>query len=405
MTTESTAPALPEAWTAYITPFATTLGKPVAEVTELLKPIVGEPGDQAIALLKDAAMSPDAALKGVLQGTPLAIANKAISQLRETKTVAATPAMAFGASDILPAALTDDSLLSALRTGGVLKVEQSTVVSAMRTALANRLGLYDIPDALVKRMESFADENAEPVPSDFFALREMMTRRNYAEIFEAVPGLKGNFVTDARRNQLFRRINEHLWPAITSFQVQLKAWVDSWQQGAANPAMMMSALAALAGGGSMGMPPGMMQPPETSALRDAADAFNDQINKVFAGTGVQIASALAYDAMQIKSMLENPRLPALIGAANRDQMLRQLGVEVSATYPRLETNLCRYVVSIMKVKDIADGPEAQQYLGALFMLGSQIPWDDLNKGRRGPTASVDDSAQVRRRLQNTRSDG
>lgn len=383
MTTDAPTPAaLPDAWVTYITPFATTLGKSVDDVTGILKPIVGEPGDGAIELLKDVTMSPDAALKNVLQGTPLAVANKAISQLREARPVAAAPAMAFAASDILPSALTDESLLSALRTGGVLKVEQSTVISAVRTALADRLGLYDIPEALVKRMEQFADQNAEPVPPDFFKLRKQLTRRSYADLFEVVDGLEGSFVTDARRNQLFHRINEHLWPAVISFQAQLKAWVDSWQQGAANPAMMMSALAALAGGGNMGMPPGMMQPPETSALRDAADAFNDQINKVFAGTGVQIASALAYDAMQIKGMLENARLPALIGAANRDQMLRQLGVEVSATYPRLETNLCRYVLSILKIKDIADGPEAQQYLGALFMLGSQISWNELEKAHR-----------------------
>lgn len=383
MTTDAPTPAaLPAAWVTYIAPFAATLGKSVDDVTGILKPIVGEPSDGAIELLKDATMSPDAALKNVLQGTPLAIANKAISQLREARPVAAAPAMAFAASDILPSALTDESLLSALRTGGVLKVEQSTVISAVRTALADRLGLYDIPEALVKRMEQFADQNAEPVPPDFFKLRKQLTRRSYADLFEVVDGLEGSFVTDARRNQLFHRINEHLWPAVISFQAQLKAWVDSWQQGAANPAMMMSALAALAGGGSMGMPPGMMQPPETSALRDAADAFNDQINKVFAGTGVQIASALAYDAMQIKGMLENARLPALIGAANRDQMLRQLGVEVSATYPRLETNLCRYVLSILKIKDIADGPEAQQYLGALFMLGSQISWNELEKAHR-----------------------
>lgn len=378
----------PENWVAYITPFATTLGKSVDEVTNLLKGLVGEPGDQAIALLKDESMAPSADIKGVLVGTPTAIANKAIKQLREAATVATTSTtVAFNATDILPVVPSDESWLSALRAGGVLKVEQSTVISAVRAALAYRAGLFDIPDSLAKRMEAFADENAEPVPADFFAIRKQMTRRSYAEIFEAIPGLDGNFVTEARKAQLFARIDASLWPSIVSFQGQLKAWVEAWQQGAANPAMMMNAIMSLAGGSTGATPPGMMQPPDTGALRDASDAFADNINKVFAGTGVQVASALAFDASRIKETLENPRLPSLIGAANRDQMLRQLGVEVSATYPRMETNLTKFVLGVMKIRDLAAGNEELQYFSSLYMLGAQIPWDQLNSGKRQNTST------------------
>ena len=148
-------------------------------------------------------------------------------------------------------------------------------------------------------------------------------------------------------------------------------------QGAGNPALMMSALMAASGGGGMALPPGMMQPPDTGILRDNADAVADAVNRVFAGTGVQIAAALAYDASKIKGTLENLRLPALTGAANRDQMLKQLGVAVSATYPRLETNLTRFVLAVMRAKDQPSGNEELQYFGALFMLGSQIPGTSL----------------------------
>lgn len=386
--TETTAPAaLSASWVAYINPFADAIGKGVDEVAVLLKTIVGDPGDEAIALLKDASMASDADIKGVLTGIPSAKVNKAIKLLREPVTVSSSAAaMALNVSDILPQVPGDDSWLTALRAGGVLKVEQSTVISAIRAALAHRVGLYDIPEMLAKRMELFADDNAEPVPEEFFKLRRQLTRRNYAEIFEAIEGLDGNFVTDARKNQLFGRIDASLWPSIVSFQSQLKAWVDAWQQGAANPAMLMNAVMAIAGGGAGAMPPGMMSPPETGALRDQAEAFNDELNKVFAGTGIQIASALAFDASRIKQILENPRLPALIGAANRDQMLRQMGVEVSATYPRLETNLTRYALGVMKIKDVPAGNEELQYFGSLYMLGSQIPWDQLGMGKRSRTS-------------------
>jgi hypothetical protein len=384
------ASGLSATWVAYISPFAATIGKSVEDTTAMLKAIVGEPSNQAIALLKDSAMSPDADIKALLNGAPLAVANMAIKQLREVAPAAsAGPAVVWGASDNLPAVPSDESWLSALRAGGILKVEQSTVISAVRAALAHRAGLYDIPEMLAKRMETFADENAEAVPPEYFKLRKQLTRRSYAEIFEAIDGLDGNFVTDARKNMLFARIDASLWPAIISFYQQLKSWVEAWQQGAANPAMMMSAIAMMASGGVGGaMPPGMMQPPETGVLRDGAEAFADDINKVFAGTGVQIASALAYDATRIRESLENPQLPALIGAANRDQMLRMLGVEVSATYPRMETNLTKFVLSVMAIKNLAAGNEELQFFGSLYMLGSQIPWDQLNMGKRTNSRSV-----------------
>ncbi|MES2006770.1 MAG: hypothetical protein V4436_01535 [Patescibacteria group bacterium] len=386
--TQPSGVVLPPNWVDYVKQFADILGKNVDDVTAMLRPIVGEPGDQAIELLKDASMSPDDMIKGVLNGTPVAVANKAIKTLRESVVVnATTAALAMNAIDILPAAPADESWLSALRAGGILKVEQSTVVSAVRAALAQRVNLYGVPDMLVKRMEVFADENAEPVPEEFFKLRRLLTRRSYAEIFEAIEGLDGSFVTDVRKKVLVDRIDANLWPALISFHSLLKGWVDAWQQGAANPAMLMNAVMAIAGGGSGAMPPGMMAPPDTGTLRDSADAFNDEINKIFAGTGIQIAGAMAFDASRIKQILENPRLPALIGAANRDQMLRQLGVEVSATYPRLEANLVRYVLSIMKIKDLTAGNEELQFFSSLYMLGSQIPWDQLSMGARANNRS------------------
>ncbi|MFH1030533.1 MAG: hypothetical protein V1770_04710 [bacterium] len=301
----------------------------------------------------------------------------------------AVSAVSFDA--ILPAVPSDASWLEALRTGGVLKVEQSTVISAIRAALAHHAGLFTIPDALVGLMEKFADQNEDQVDPEFFKLRKQMTRRSYAEIFEAIDGLDGAYVTEARKKQLLQRLDQYLWPAILAFYAQLKNWQEAWMQGVANPAMVMSAMMAASGGLGGALPPGMMQPPDTGSLRDYADALADAVNKVFAGTGVQIVAALAYDATKIKETLSNPRLPALIGAANRDQMLRQLGVAVSATYPRLETNLTRFVLAIMQVKDLPAGNEELQYFGTLFMLGSQIPWDQLtggNPARDGKIAGI-----------------
>lgn len=276
---------------------------------------------------------------------------------------------------ILPSVPDDGPWLQDLKAGGVLKVDRSTVISAIRAALANRVGLFDLPGKLVTAMEKFADANDEQVDPIFFKLRKQLTRRAYADVFEAIEGFEASYVTDGRKKQLFDRMNQYLWPAIISFNEQLRAWYDAWKSQLVDPTLIMGAFAAMSRG--HGIAPDV-QIPDTGILHDQADAVNDAINKVFAGTGVQVASAMAYDGTQIRKVLmEETRLPALIGAANRDQMLKMLNASVSPTYPRLETNLTRYVLSIFQVKDQPAGMEELEYFKALYMLGSQIPWDNL----------------------------
>lgn len=318
-------------------------------------------------------------------------ARKLVATLKKTAIETAGPIAVSTVSidGVLPSVPDDTSWLAALRAGGVLKVDQSTVISAVRAALAHRAGLFEVPDLLVKAMEKFADSNEEQVDPEFYKLRKVLTRRGYAEIFEAIDGLDGNFVTEGRKKQLFERIDQNLWPSVIGFYTTLKSWQEAWMQGqgvALNPLMLVNAIAAVtSGGGGAVLPPGMLQPPDTGVLRDNAAAMADAVNRVFAGTGVQIAAALAYEASRIKETLSSPRLPALIGAANRDQMLRQLGVAVSATYPRLEMNLTQFVLAAMQAQDQPAGNEELRYFGAMFMLGSQIPWDQLGGGAIRPT--------------------
>ena len=319
-------------------------------------------------------------------------ARKLLSTLKGAAVSTATAAGAVSAvsfTGVLPAVPDDTSWLAALKAGGVLKVDTSTVISAVRAALAHRAGLFEIPKKLAGRMETFADENADPVDPEFFRLRKQLTRTSYAEIFEAIDGLDGSFVTEGRKQQLLARVDEKLWPAIMGFHHALVGWQETWAAGAGNPAVMMSAIASLVGGGGAGvMPPGMVTPPDTGILRDNADAVADAVNSVFSGTGVQIAAALGHEATKISQTLANPRLPALIGAANRDQMLRQLGVAVNATYPRLEVNLVQFVLAVLEVKNQPGGNDELRYFGALFMLGNQIPWDTLGSGPTGRPTGI-----------------
>lgn len=342
-------------------------------------------GDDSIRYIREELGATSVADLALLTEADLAMAGlKTIQARKLVATFAPAVPDAAGINTVaidnmLPSVPSDESWLDSLRTGGILKVDSSTVIAAIRAALATRVGLFDVPDKLVREMELYAEKNEEQVDaSAYFPLRDQLTRRTYGDLFNAIPGLNGSYVTEPRKKVLFARIDEHLWPAIIAFYGQLKSWQESWAQGASNPMLLLGLLAGQNAGGAM--PPGMIQPPATTALRDHAEAVADASNKVFAGTGVQIASAVAYNAAEIKKSLEDPRLPALVGAGNRDQMLKQLGVAVNATYPRLEQNLTRFVLSTLQVEDQPTGPEELQYFSALYMLGSQISWDQLGGG-------------------------
>ncbi len=378
---ESAAPTPAQAWVDFITPFATAIGLTSDDVTERLRPVVGDPGADAIDALRNEEYTPFADIQSALPSVPVARLRKAVAETLRAQAgappnTAPLNNLSLDASlGILPSVPDDASLLAQLKAGASLKVSQPTVVLAARAALADRCGYFQIPSLLVDRMEQYAESLEETVGEDFYKLRKLISQRNYAEIYEGMPGIDGNFVSQKRRDAFLKRLDTLLWPALISFQSQLKAWGESWQQGMMSPATTMALL--LGGGaGAHAMPPGMLQPPPTDALRDAADAVSMQINKVFAGVGVPVAMALGFDALKIKEVLDNPSLPAQIGAANRDQMLKVLGVVVAPDYSRLEDNMVRYLLAILRYPAVT--PDAElSFLTALTMLGGQIPWDKL----------------------------
>jgi len=307
-----------------------------------------------------------------------AIVSKKVSAafVSAPKVVSDAPtAVSTATFDVLPAVPTDENWLAALKVGGVLKFSANTVIGTVSAALASRVGLYDLPKKIGDLMERHSESLEEPVSEDYFAMQAMLTRRGYAEIFAAMPGVDGRYATEARKAALLRRVDERLWGSLSSFQVQLKAWVDAWQQ---SQAMAFSNIGALIGAFQGVAVPNLNAPPPADSLRDAADGVVNSINYVFAGAGLPVAMALAYDAQQIRKVLENSSLPAQVGAANREQMLRMLSVAVSSDYPRLERNLKQYALGIIELQNVTAGQAELQYLISLFQLGQMIDWSRLN---------------------------
>ena len=390
MSTATAAPATPatpvttDPWAERIAPFAQIVGKTVEEINAALKGLVGDPSPAALAALSDPSAVLDVDLQGALVSSgpaiPLGIFRKNLAKLRgpQLTTEVAAPG-SINTFEALPSVPEDASFLEMLKVGGVLKPGVTEVISALRAALANKLGLYDIQDVVLEKMESFAESQDQPVGESFYALRKLVTSRSYGDILEVL-GVPGSFASATRKRDFLRKV-DIVWDELRSFNTQLDAWQQAWMKGAANPGLVMAAMFAgsQAGRGAI-LPPGMMSPPETNGLRDAAEAVINKINKVFSGVGVPIARALAYDATRIKKFLEDPALPAAIGAANRDQMLKTLGITVGADYVRLERSVTRYTLAIMELPKVTPGNEELSYLGAMMQLGASISWDKLPSG-------------------------
>lgn len=325
-------------------------------------------------------------------GVKLAKARKLVAELKapakpaSTATTAAeTRAIQTQFEALLPAIPSDDSWLNALKTGGILKVDESSYIAAIRAALADRAGLYNVPEALAKAMEKYADETEEQVDPTFYALRKSLTRRAYGDIFAAIDGLDGTFITEGRRKEFLGRIRETLWPAIAESYQTLDGWYQTWRASFSDPSMLLAAISGGLSGGAAGI--GMMTPPDTAALHDAGDALVDSINRVFRGTGVQVAAAMAYDASVIRNTLEDTRLPSMVGVKNREMMLKKIGASVSSNYIRLEQNLVKYVLAFAKHDTVTSDVEVN-YFVALWQLGTQINWSELGGGHRDGITSI-----------------
>lgn len=284
-------------------------------------------------------------------------------------------------SSILPTPMNDEAWLASLRVGGVLKVDEAAYIAAIRTAFADKYGLFDVPAKLRDKMERFAEDNDEPVNAEYFKIQKMLTRRDYGEIFAAIPGLDGSFVSQKRKDAFITKTREVLWPAVSASFGVLDSWYESVRACYSDPSIMMAMFAGI----SNGMPPlgAAAQLPPSDAVRDASDTLKDSINHLFGGFGVPIASALCYDAQQISKILENSNLPAMVGATNREMMLKQLGVNVSPLYVRQEQNMVRFVLGFVKLEEMTTPGDDLRYLTALWQTGNQLGFKNSSKSGVG----------------------
>lgn len=110
-----------------------------AAVVEKLKAF----GVETIEDLKacDSSDLEDAGLKRI-QAKKLAKELNAEAAVAHSAEAEKAPSPQIIVNNVLPDVGTDESWLASLRTGGVLKIEESTVIAAVRAALAKKVGLF-----------------------------------------------------------------------------------------------------------------------------------------------------------------------------------------------------------------------------------------------------------------------
>lgn len=301
-----------------------------------------------------------------------------IKESAATNGKAAATGATLMAASILPKVPDGPSLLAALKAGGVLKVDETAVNSAILAGLCAATQLNEVPSMLLKKIKDFARAQKEQVPPMYRTLRKVLGRRSYGEILSLLQGAEGvTTVPKDDKDYLLEQVLGTVFPALATFQYRLNDFVTEYRKTGLDPLTLVNAL-----GGGMANPLLSVTPPDMGVLHDAAETVIEAINGGFAGDGVIAARALAFDALEIVQVLNDPGLPIVVGAASREHMLRELGIDITSDFERLERSVPQYALAVMRYNTLTPGTnEELAYAGAMNQLGAQIPWETLTKKR------------------------
>jgi hypothetical protein len=260
--------------------------------------------------------------------------------------------------------------MKGLQIGGVMKIGDATLQAALRVFFADRFGLFDVRKKVRDMMVAQANKIQEPVDPMYWKVLDDITRRDYGDLFNAITGLKGSYFTEKHRSVFIDRIRKELCPAIRDGYNAVAGWIDGYNTMMANPASW----GAFIHGNAFGTPTSACPPFDSVA--DASATVKDAINKVFRGTYLPVAAAMAKDAMDASALLNNSSLPALLGCETKEIMLKALDLNITASTTRGEKYFIQFVIGLVKYDTEAPGNELN-YIQALYNVGREIPWSLL----------------------------
>ena len=372
-------------WDEQTKAFAEACGVKEADVNTALVEYFGEADDAHLEMLSSTSSVPDGDLADALvRGGPGVKMPKFRHNLHVLRGIdKATPATsetANGASmgmfvgeDPLPKFEEGDALLDALKVGGRLKHNASTVAGLVRVSVAENFGLLDLDKKIAAAMEEYADQMVESVPDVYWEVDEILQKSAWSDLLRAMK-VRASFVSPKRQNELMRRVNQVLWPSLNDFQTALSAWREEWR--GSREEMLF---AAVAQNNPMfgGMPD--FTPPDPMMVRSALEGLNEKVNRVLSGVMVPVAKGMTAKANRMLEILHTDNLHLAMGAPNQEEMFRRLSVGVSIREIEMEKIMARFVLAALELKKVPSGGQEEiRYMWRLHDLGRRIDWNVLS---------------------------
>lgn len=391
------ASVLPSEWLVKIQPFATTCGLSVADVTDALKSLVGDPGVEAAELLGNPEFTPNADLKARFPNVPGARLNKAIAGLRDATPAAASALPGLDAANagasvvrgvtLLPELMDDVSLLELLRVGGVSKFGEADGVMAVRTAYTRSVGVDTIVPTLLNAMLAYAESLDTGCGPKYYEILRISKSRKYADVLEAFGGAVSS-VSEKDKREFLDRVDE-LWPVLQAFQAhQLDAYRESDRDEGGDVRTLVQVLRQGATA---------IDRPDPTPVVTAARGIIDRFNRAFRGEGIKNVRALSKDRVQEAEILRDPSVLAAVGAGSFEEMIRKLELAVPADAEDTERRIAQFVLALLRLPK--QSPHLlPDYILEMQKLGKPIVWPkgtDVDSrtpaGRKGRTASASDT--------------
>jgi len=260
-------------------------------------------------------------------------------------------------------------------------IQPATVMTGLKAAMADTYGYFQLPRKMMNMLREAADKIGEGVPDLYFDLQNLTNARRYGALVAWMNG-KGSACTVTERNRFLGKMNDRFWDSIEMFYAEL----DAWRKGRRESVDAGESLAAALSG--------EVQIYDATQVRAAALALGDSINRVFSGTGVYAATALALDNEKLQEVLSNLDFRQF-GVQSREQLLAELGCAVPAEMVSAESTIGKFVWNAMALKDMAaGGNDEQKFLIELASIGAGRQWNVVkslaSKKPGGPIQEDDD---------------
>jgi len=266
----------------------------------------------------------------------------------------------------------DANVLDQLAVPGALKkgTSEAEVVCAVASAIADKSALFSAIDVLLAESDKYFAGLHEQVPPEYWNIDNLRLQHKNAEVLatlgvENQAGRKIMYVSERDRQDFLGRMSK-LWTQLISFQGKVHDWVEA-KRKAENQV------------GFAAFTRGRAAPvvyPSSDVLRNAAEAVAEIINQVLLGKGMRSAMVMLQRAEEINKVLADPSVPALVGAKDTEDMLKnKLQISLTNEDKQNQKNVCLYVFNVMCLAPFNPGTEEEAtQIEALNQLGSEIDW-------------------------------